>query len=84
MKKKQIAIIALAGWLILIFILMILSQIVDFEVFFILALIGLLVIMKVMEQKFVQPGYLRNFWYLITIGIIVFGIIAVHKTIKNL
>ena len=84
MRKKQIAIIALASWLILISVLMILAQIADVGVFFIISFIGLLVIMKLMEQKFIQPGYMQYFWYIIGVGILIFGIIAVQKTMKHL
>ena len=38
--------------------------------------------MKLMEQRFVQPAYLQYFWYLIIIGIMIFSVIAVLRTIK--
>jgi hypothetical protein len=81
MNKKQLGILVLALWLVIIFFLMILVQNVDIEVFFVLALIGLLVIMKLMEQKYIQPGYVLYFRYLIIVGIVIFCIIAVHKTL---
>ena len=82
MKKKHIASIALASWLTLIIVFMILTQNIDIEVFFVFGFIGLLITMKLMEQRFVQPAYLQYFWYLIIIGIMIFSVIAVLRTIK--
>ena len=84
MRKKQLAIIALGGWLILISVLMILAQAVDLGVFFIVSFIGILVTIKLMDQKYVQPVYVKYFWYIIGVGVVICGIIAAQKTMKNL
>ena len=59
MRREQIAIIALAGWLSLVTVLLFLAQNVDLSIFFVLALIGFLLIVELMSPKYIQPGYLR-------------------------
>jgi 4-hydroxybenzoate polyprenyltransferase len=82
MRKEQIAIIALAVWLTLISIFMLLAQRVDFEIFFVLSLIGILMIKYHIEPSNVQPDYQRFIWYLIAAGIVIFGMIAVQKVME--
>jgi hypothetical protein len=83
MLKKQLAVIVLGLWLMLIFFFMILIQNVDIEIFFVFGFIGFLVMLKLMEPNYIQPAYMRYFWYIIIVGIIIFCIIAIDKTIKN-
>lgn len=82
MRKEQITIIALSVWLTLISLFMLLTQRVDFEIFFILSLIGILIIKYTMESSYVQPDYERFIWYLIAAGIVIFGVIAVHRVME--
>jgi hypothetical protein len=84
MRKQQIALIALGLWLTLVSGVMILMHQVDLEIFFVLSLIGILVIMQLLEQKFAQPSYLRYIRYLIAAGIVIFGVIVVHKVMEIL
>jgi len=79
MKKQQIALIALALWLILVYGAMFLMQQINFEIFFIFVLVGVLVIIQFMELKFVQPVYQQYLSYLTVVAIVIFGIIVVHK-----
>ena len=84
MRREQIAIIALAGWLSLITVLLFLAQSVDLSIFFVLALIGFLIIVELMSPKYIQPGYLRYIKYLLAAGIVVFGLIVVQKVMEIL
>jgi hypothetical protein len=84
MRKQQTAILALILWLILVLLYMLLSNIFDLEFFFILCMIGVLVIMQLIEPKYVKPGYLRYIWYLIALGILVFGAVVVLKVMEIL
>jgi hypothetical protein len=84
MKKQQTAILVLIIWLILVSAFMLLSNIFDLQFFFILCMIGVLVIMQLIEPKYVKPGYLRYIWYLIALGILVFGAIVVLKVMEIL
>ena len=84
MRREQIAIIALAGWLSLISVFMILSQHVDLSIFFVLALIGLLVIVELIAPKYIQPGYMQYLKYLLAAAIVVFGLIVAQKVLEIL
>ena len=84
MRKEHIAIIALAVWLTLISVFMLLAQSVDFEIFFVLALIGFLIIVELIAQKYVQPGYLRYIRYLLAVAIVIFGLIVAQKVMEIL
>jgi len=84
MKKQQIVILVLTLWLILISLYMLMSNIFDLQFFFILFMIGVLVIMQLIEPKYVRPGYLKYIRYLIVIGILIFGLIVVLKVMEIL
>ena len=84
MRKQEIAIITLALWLITIFAFMLLFHEINLEIFSVLGLIGLLVIVLFMEPKYVLPDYLRNIWYLIGGGIVIFAAILVLKVLEVL
>ena len=79
MKKKIAAALALAVWLFVVSIFMMLARSFDLEIFFVLWLIGLLVIVELLDTGSVQPGYLRFLKYLIAAGIVIFGLIVAEK-----
>lgn len=82
MRKEQNAIIALTVWLILISVFMLLALQVDLNIFFVLFLIGIMVIEFLLDANFVQPGYLRYMRYLIAAGSVIFGVMVVNKVIE--
>jgi len=82
--KKQIAAIVMALWLTIITFLMLFAERFDFVEFFVLGLIGLLVIVELTEPTYVQPGYLRYVRYLIAVGIVIFGVIVVQVAMETL
>jgi len=84
MRKQQIAILALAVWLTLIAVFMLLAQSVDLEIFFVLSLIGFLVIAELIAPNYIQPGYMRYIRFLLAAGIVLFGIIVVQKVLDVL
>jgi len=84
MRKKQIAAVALAVWLTIVSVFMLLAQRFDLEIFFVLWFIGILVIVELMEPDFVQPNYLRYMRYLIVAGTVIFCAIIAQKLIKIL
>ena len=84
MNRKQIAAITLVLWLTIVIVFMLLLQRFDLEIFFVLMLIGILVIAELIKQQYVQPAYLRYLNYLIGAGIIIFGIIVVQKVVEIL
>ena len=84
MNRKQIAAITLVLWLTIVIVFMLLLQRFDLEIFFVLMLIGILVIAELIKQQYVQPGYLRYLYYFIGAGIVVFGTIVVQKVVEIL
>jgi hypothetical protein len=84
MIKEEIAIIALAVWLTLIAIFILLATSVSLEIFFVLALIGFLIIVELITPKYIQPGYLRYIQDILTVGIAIFVLIVAKKVIEIL
>jgi len=84
MNTKQLAAITLTLWLMIVVVFMLLIQRFDLEIFFVLTLIGLLVIAVFFRQQYVQPKYQPYLEYLIGAGIVIFGIIVVQKVMEIL
>jgi len=84
MRKEQIGIIALVIWLILISMFMLLTQGVNLEIFFVLSLIGFLIIVEFIAPEYIQPSYLRYIKYLLAVGIVIFGAIVTLKVMEIL
>lgn len=83
-QKKQLAIAAIVIWLLLVIFFMILARSLSLEIFFVLWLIGLLVIVELIGPAYVQPSYLRTLRYLIAAGVVVFGVIVAQKVLEIL
>ena len=83
-EKKQIAVAVLIVWLVLVIFFMILARSLSLEIFFVLWLIGLLVIVELIGPSFVKPSYLRYLTYLIAAGVIVFAVIVAQKVMEIL
>jgi hypothetical protein len=84
MKKKIIAASAIVVWLFLISFFMIASGHVDLPVFFVLWLIGILVVVEMIDTRFSQPVYLKYVKLLVAAGIVIFGIIVTQKVLEIL
>jgi hypothetical protein len=84
MKKKNLAAIVISIWLIIISCLMLLAWRVDIEIFFVLWLIGILVVVELIDTRFSLPTYLRYIKYLIAAGIMLFGGIVTQKVLEIL
>ncbi|MDD5141918.1 hypothetical protein [Methanoregula sp.] len=84
MKKKDLAIIAVTVWLVVITIFMLLAARIDLEIFFVLWLIGLLVIVELMDTRFSLPPYMRYLKYVVAAGILLFGCIVAMKVMEIL
>ena len=84
MRKKDMAIFAIAIWLITLVLIMLLNERIDFGFFFIVGFIGFLVIVEFMEPRYVKPGY---YWYLralIGVGIVLFSAFVAQKLLDML
>ena len=84
MKKYQLALVALVVWLCTVIAFIILTGRVDLEVFFVLWLIGILVIVELIDARFAQARYLQYMKYMIAIGIVIFGGIVAQKILEIL
>jgi hypothetical protein len=84
MNKKVISAVALAVWLVIVSFFMLLASRVDLEIFFVLWLIGILVIIELADTRFSQPPYLRYVKYTIAVGIVLFGGIVTSKVLEIL
>jgi len=84
MKKKNLAAIVLSAWLVIISTFMLLAWRFDIEIFFVLWLIGILIVVELMDTRFSLPPYLRYIKYLIAAGIVLFGGIVTQKVLEIL
>ncbi len=82
--KKYYAAAVLAIWLIIVTFFMILNRTLDLEVFFVLSLIGLLVVAVLIDGAFSRPRYMRYIGYLIAAGVALFAYIVVEKILENI
>lgn len=82
--KKYYAAAVLAVWLIIIAFFMVLSRTLDLEVFFVLSLIGLLVVAVLIDGAFSRPRYMRYIGYLIAAGVALFAYIVAQKILEIL
>ncbi len=83
-RKNQLAVAVLLIWMILVAFFMLLARNLSLEIFFVLWLIGLLVIVELISPAFVRPSYIRYFRYIIAAGVIVFGAIVAQKVMEIL
>ncbi|MDH7593189.1 MAG: hypothetical protein QHG99_02395 [Methanomicrobiales archaeon] len=79
---RAIAAAALVIWLCLVIFFMILSRTLDLEIFFVLFLIGILVIAELTDARYLvtrEKGYMK---YIIGGGVVIFGIIVASRVVE--
>lgn len=81
---KYIAAWALALWFGIVAFFMVLNRALDLEVYFVLGLIGLLVLVVLIDPPYVQPRHMRRVKVLVAVGVAVFGYIVVMKIMEIL
>ncbi|KQC08089.1 MAG: hypothetical protein APR55_03275 [Methanolinea sp. SDB] len=84
MRKKALAFLGLMIWLILVIGFMLLAKTLDLEIFFVLWLIGTLVIAELASDASANAAYMRNLRYVIACGVFIFGIIVALKILEIL
>jgi uncharacterized membrane protein YidH (DUF202 family) len=84
MRRQQAVIIALAVWLMIVCMYMVLAKQVDFEILFILYFIGVIVLSYFIESDYVSPYYQRNIWFILAAGLVIFGVIVTGKILEIL
>ena len=83
-RMLGISSVAFITWLMVIIAFMLINRTFDLEVFFALALIGLLVVVILIDTSSVQPRYLRRMKYMLATGLIAFGFIIAHRIVEIL
>ena len=83
-RARETIVIALVIWSLVVASFMLLNRALDLEVYFVLALIGLLVLVELMDTSTIQPGPLRRVKYVVAAGVLVFGWIVVNRVLEIL
>jgi hypothetical protein len=76
--------IVLVCWGLLVAASMLLNRTLDLEVFFVLVLIGLLVLVELADTATLQPGRIRRAKYVVAAGVLVFGWVVANKVMEIL
>jgi hypothetical protein len=77
MRKKQIAAIVIAVWLMIVALFMLWIRLYDLDIFFVGGFIGFLAVVVLLEPRYSQPGCLRYKNYLLVAGTLIFiGIVG--------
>lgn len=84
MRKKELAFLGQMVWLVLVICFMLLAGTLDLEIFFVLWLIGILVIAELASDSSAHAGYMRHLRYIIACGVVIFGIIVAIKILEIL
>jgi hypothetical protein len=84
MGKKQTAAFSLALWLFIIAYFMLFVERFDLGLFFVLGFIGFLMIMELLEPRYVKPAYLRYTRLLTFTGIALAGLVIIQKLMEIL
>ncbi|NLX50172.1 MAG: hypothetical protein GXY82_09975 [Methanospirillum sp.] len=71
-------------WSLVVAVFMLLNRALDLQVFFVLVLIGLLVLLEVVDPSTVQPAHVRRAKYVVAAGVVVFGWIVAGKVLEIL
>ncbi len=80
--KKYHAAAVLAVWLLIVTFFMVLNRTLDLEVFFVLSLIGLLVVAVLIDGAFSRPRYMRYLGYVIIVEVAIFAYIVAEKILE--
>ncbi|MEN6518353.1 MAG: hypothetical protein ABFC38_09175 [Methanospirillum sp.] len=78
------AVVVLAIWGLVVVAFMLLNRTLDLEVFFVLVLIGMLVVVELADTSTVQPAQIRRAKYAVAVGVVVFGWVVANKVMEIL
>ena len=78
-SSRFVPAIAVTSWMILLLFLMLFTATLHLEIYFILVLVGVLIIVELTESPYSKPRYL-NYTKLVVVGIVIlFGLILANK-----
>lgn len=78
------AVIVLVCWALVVAAFMLLNRTLDLEVFFVVLLIGMLVVVELADTSTLQPTRVRRAKYVVAVGVLVFGWIVANKVMEIL
>lgn len=84
LRARETVVVVLVLWSLVVAAFMLLNRALDLEVLFVLALIGLLVVVELLDTSSVQPAHLRRAKYVAAGGVLVFGWIVAGKVMEIL
>lgn len=79
--KTQLAAGILVGWMLCVAFIMILARIINIEIFFVLWLIGALIITEFISLSTIRPRWRTYQMTMLATGVVIFGIIILKKII---
>lgn len=83
-RKVLYPILAVIAWVVILLLFQVLAFRLDLEVFFVLWLIGLLVVAEMIDTSAVQPRNIRYLKYFIAVQVVIFGAIVAEKVLEIL
>lgn len=79
--KLTIASVAFTTWMMVITAFMLLIRTFDLAIFFVLTLIGLLIVVILIDTSSMQPKYLRRMNYLLVAAFLVFSYVVIDRIV---
>ena len=79
--KLTIASVAFTTWMMVIIAFMLLIRTFDLAIFFVLTLIGLLIVVILVDTSSMHPKYLRRMNYLLVVAFLVFSYVVVDRIV---
>lgn len=83
-RKLRLSSMVFTTWLMVIIAFQLFRRTFDLEIFFVLALIGLLVTVILIDTSSVQPRYLRRMKYMVAASLLIFGYIVANRIVEIL
>lgn len=80
-RKLIFASVAFITWMMVIVGFMLLIRTFDLDIFFVLALLGLLAVVVLIDTTSVQPRYMRQMNYLIVAALLVFSYVVANRIV---
>jgi len=80
--RKYAPVAALICWSAIVIFFMILNGNLNLEIFFVISLIGILILAVLSDAQFSEPRHMRRLKYIIAAGVAVFGWIVINKILE--
>jgi len=81
MEKRYISLLLITIWICIVLAFMLVGEIINIEIFFVLWLITMVIIVEISKTSHVQTIYISNLYKIIGIGVIIFVCIVIKNII---